>query len=217
MFKGLAHFYIEGGPLMFVTLTVGLVGLGIAIERAIRYYGDFNFDHAAFMKKVRQYLVNDQVDDAIKFCSQQKKGLTPAIVKAAIERYGCDEELVKANVESAYLAMTPKVTIRLPYLSLIANCAVLLGLVGTVYGMISMFGGLGNVDAATKQAVMSSGIAEALHNTFQGLFIAVICMILHSILGAKAAHIVEELDQASSEAMDWVTLKAFGKLHESAK
>jgi len=217
MFKGLANFYIEGGPLMFVTLTVGLVGIAIAIERAMRFWGDFNLDHKAFMKKVRQYLVNDQVDDAIKFCSQQKKGLTPMIVKAAIERYGCDEALVKANVEAAYLTLTPKVTIRLGYLSLIANVAVLMGLVGTVFGMISMFAGLGNVDAATKQAVMASGIAEALHNTFQGLFIAVIVMILHSILGAKAAHIVEELDHSSSEAMDWVTLKAFGKLHEGAK
>jgi len=215
--KGIAHFYIEGGPLMFITLAVGLVGFGIAIERAMRFWGDFSIDHKAFMKKVRQYLVNDQVDEAIKYCAQQKKGLTPAIVKAAIERYGCDEALVKANVESAYLTLTPKITIRLPYLSLIANAAVLLGLVGTVWGMISMFAGLGNVDAATKQAVMSSGIAEALHNTFQGLFIAVICMMLHSFLGARAAHLVEELDHASSEAMDWVTLKAFGKLHESSK
>ncbi len=217
MFKGLAQFYIQGGALMFVTLTVGLVGLGIAIERAIRYYGDFNFDNKAFLKKVRQFLVNDQVDDAIKYCSQQKKGLTPAIVKAAVERYGCDEQLVKANVESAYLAMIPKVTVRVQFLSLIANVAVLLGLVGTVYGMIHMFGGLGGVDAATKQTVMATGIAEALHNTFQGLFIAVACMILHSVLSAKGATIVEELDQTASQSMDWVTLKAFGKLHESAK
>jgi biopolymer transport protein ExbB len=217
MFKGLAEFYLAGGALMFVTLAVGLVGLGIAIERAMRYYGDFSLDHKAFMKKVRQYLVNDQVDDAIKFCSQQKKGLTPAIVKAAIERYGCDEALVKANVEAAYLTLTPKITVRLPYLSLTANVAVLMGLVGTVWGMIAMFKGLGNVDAATKQAVMASGISHALHNTFQGLFIAVLCMGFHSFLGAKAALLVEELDHSSSEAMDWVTLKAFGKLHEGAK
>ena len=76
---------------------------------------------------------------------------------------------------------------------------------------------LGNVDAATKQTVMASGIAEALHNTFQGLFIAVICMMLHSFLSAKAALLIEEIDHASSEALDWVTLKAFGKLHEHAK
>jgi len=212
---GIAEFYIEGGPLMFLTLTVGFVGIGIAIERIWRYFGDYKLDTKAFMKKVRALLVEDRVDDALRLCANQKKGLVPAVVKAAVERYGCDEALVKQNVEAAYLTVTPKITVRLGYLSLIANVAVLLGLVGTVWGMISMFKGLGNVDAATKQTVMASGIAEALHNTFQGLFIAVVCMMLHSWLSANAARLIEELDHASSEALDWVTLKSFGKLHES--
>jgi biopolymer transport protein ExbB/TolQ len=213
--NGLAEFYIKGGFMMFFTLFVGVIGIAIVIDRAWRYYGDFSFDSKAFLKKVRALLVDDRVDDALRFCAQQKKGLVPVVVKAAVERYGCDEALVKQNVESAYLTVTPKITIRLPFLSLIANAAVLLGLVGTVYGMISMFAGLGSVDAATKQTVMASGISHALHNTFQGLFIAVIMMIAHSFLAAKAAALVEEIDHASSEAMDWVTLKAFGKLHDS--
>jgi biopolymer transport protein ExbB len=213
----LASFYIEGGFTMFITLAVGFVGFGISIDRAWRFWGDYSLDTKVFMKKVRALLVEDRVDDALRLCANQKKGLVPAVVKAAVERYGCDEELVKQNVEAAYLTVVPKITIRLGYISLIANVAVLLGLVGTVWGMISMFQGLGNVDAATKQTVMASGIAEALHNTFQGLFIAVICMMLHSFLSAKAATLIEEIDHASSEALDWVTLKAFGKLHEHAK
>jgi biopolymer transport protein ExbB/TolQ len=214
---GLASFYIEGGFMMFVTLFVGLVGVAIVIDRAWRYYGDYSLDNKIFMKKLRALLVEDRVDDALRLCANQKKGLVPAVVKAAVERYGCDEALVQQNVEAAYLTVVPKITIRLPFLSLIANVAVLMGLVGTVYGMIHMFAGLGNVDAATKQTVMASGIAEALHNTFQGLFIAVIMMIAHSFLSAKAAQLIEEIDHASSEALDWVTLKAFGKLHENAK
>lgn len=213
----LASFYIEGGFMMFITLFVGFIGVAITIDRAWRYYGDFSLDTKAFMKKLRALLVEDRVDDALRLCANQKKGLVPAVVKAAVERYGCDEALVKQNVEAAYLTVVPKITIRLPFLSLIANAAVLLGLVGTVWGMISMFKGLGNVDAATKQTVMASGISEALHNTFQGLFIAVLCMMSHSYLSAKAAQLIEEIDHASSEALDWVTLKAFGKLHENAK
>lgn len=214
---GLAEFYIEGGFMMFITLFVGLVGVAIAVDRAWRFYGDFSMDTKVFMKKLRALLVEDRVDDALRLCANQKKGLVPAVVKAAVERYGCDEALVKQNVEAAYLTVVPKITVRIPFLSLIANAAVLLGLVGTVWGMISMFKGLGNVDAATKQTVMASGISEALHNTFQGLFIAVICMIFHSFLSAKAAQLIEEIDHASSEALDWVTLKAFGRLHENAK
>lgn len=212
---GIAEFYLAGGALMFVTLAVGLLGLGIIIERAWRYWGDYSMDTKAFMKKVRALLVEDRVDDALRLCANQKKGLVPAVVKAAVERYGCDEALVKQNVEAVYLTLTPKVTVRLPYLGLIANAAVLMGLVGTVWGMISMFKGLGNVDAATKQTVMASGISHALHNTFQGLFIAVLCMMANSYLAAKAALLVEEIDHASSEALDWVTLKSFGKLHET--
>lgn len=212
--NGLAEFYLAGGALMFLTLAVGLVGLGIIIERAWRYWGDYTMDTKPFMKKVRALLIEDRVDDALRLCANQKKGLVPAVVKAAVERYGCDEALVKQNVEAVYLTLTPKITVRLPYLGLIANAAVLMGLVGTVWGMISMFKGLGNVDAATKQTVMASGISHALHNTFQGLFIAVLCMMANSYLAAKAAVLVEEIDHASSEALDWVTLKSFGKLHE---
>ncbi|MEN9306833.1 MAG: hypothetical protein RL173_765 [Fibrobacterota bacterium] len=215
--SGLAEFYLAGGALMFVTLFVGFIGVGIVVDRAWRYWGDYSMDTKVFMKKVRALLVEDRVDDALRLCANQKKGLVPAVVKAAVERYGCDEALVKQNVEAAYLTVVPKIAVRLPYLSLIANVAVLMGLVGTVWGMISMFKGLGNVDAATKQTVMASGISHALHNTFQGLFIAVIMMMAQSYLAAKAAHLIEELDHASSEALDWVTLKAFGKLHESAK
>ncbi|HNY30629.1 MAG TPA: MotA/TolQ/ExbB proton channel family protein [Fibrobacteria bacterium] len=214
---GLAEFYLAGGALMFVTLAVGLVGIAIVVDRAWRYFGDYSMDTKVFMKKVRALLVEDRVDDALRLCANQKKGLVPAVVKAAVERYGCDEALVKQNVEAAYLTVVPKIAVRLGYLSLIANVAVLMGLVGTVWGMISMFKGLGNVDAATKQTVMASGISHALHNTFQGLFIAVICMMFHSWLSAKAAHLIEEIDHASSEALDWVNLKAFGKLHENAK
>ena len=212
---GIAEFYLAGGALMFFTLAVGLVGIVIIIERAWRYWGDYSMDAKAFMKKVRALLIEDRVDDALRLCATQKKGLVPAVVKAAVERYGCDESLVKQNVEAVYVALTPKITVRLPYLGLIANVAVLMGLVGTVWGMISMFKGLGNVDAATKQTVMASGISHALHNTFQGLFIAVLVMLANSYLAAKAAELVEELDHASSEALDWVTLKSFGKLHEA--
>ena len=213
--NGIAQFYLAGGALMFFTLAVGLVGVGIIIERAWRYWGDYSMDTKAFMKKVRALLIEDRVDDALRLCANQKKGLVPAVVKAAVERYGCDESLVKQNVEAVYVALTPKITVRLPYLGLIANVAVLMGLVGTVWGMISMFKGLGNVDAATKQTVMASGISHALHNTFQGLCIAVLVMLANSYLAAKAAELVEELDHASSEALDWVTLKSFGKLHEA--
>ena len=104
---GLAEFYIEGGFTMFITLFVGFVGFGISIDRAWRFWGDYSMDAKAFMKKVRALLVEDRVDDALRLCANQKKGLVPSIVKAAVERYGCDESLVKQNVEAAYLTVTP--------------------------------------------------------------------------------------------------------------
>jgi biopolymer transport protein ExbB/TolQ len=92
---------------------------------------------------------------------------------------------------------------------LIANLATLLGLLGTISGLIYSFGKVAVAPAAERQNVLSAGIAEALNCTAFGLIVAIIAMIAHSWLSARAAVLVEEVDEYSVKLIDLLSARKY--------
>lgn len=211
IFESIATFFQEGGPTMYITGTAGVIGAAVAVERGLKLYKDYASNSRVFMARVKELMVQNRMEDALQLC-QTEKGLLPEVVKAGLERTGCDEQLVRQSMESSYLDQLPKVTANLGYLSLIANAGMLFGLLGTVLGLIRQFSAVGSADAAQKQLLMAKGIAESMNNTALGLMVALPCLIIHGIYSARAHHIVEDLERGAAQFLDWIGLHNYGQL-----
>jgi biopolymer transport protein ExbB/TolQ len=98
----------------------------------------------------------------------------------------------------------PKIQRRTHYLSLFANLATLLGLLGTIFGLQQQFAALATADPSQKAALLANGIAIALNTTAFGILVAVVCMVMYSVLGSKANTIIEEIDESSVRVLNFL-------------
>jgi len=211
----IVNFFQEGGPMMFITATAGLIGGAIALERGRKLFITFNRDNGLFMARTKELMIQNRLEDALQYANMEShNGLLPSVIKAGLERAGCDESLVRQSMESVYLEQVPKVTNRLGYLSLIANAGMLFGLLGTVLGLIRQFSAIAMVDAGQKQLMMAKGIAEAMNNTALGLMVALPALVIHGIYVARATRILEDMEKCSSQFMDWIGLYNYGQLQK---
>jgi biopolymer transport protein ExbB len=212
MFMAIAEFFHEGGWTMYITATAGVIGWAITFDRAKKLFVDYKFNTALFMSRVKELMIQDRLEDAIQYCNLEQKNLLPGVIKAGLERAGCDEKIVRQSMESSFLEASPKITDRLSYLGLIANAGLLFGLLGTVLGLIRQFAALASDSVADKQLMMAKGIAEAMNNTALGLMVALPCLVVHGVFSARAAHLTEELERSAAQFMDWIGLYNYGQL-----
>jgi len=212
MFTKIASFFQEGGATMYVTATVAVIGIAITTERVTKLYFKMKYNSHLFMSRIKELLLQNRIEDAIQYCNVEGQYPLPKVIKAGLERIGCDEALIRQSMESAYLETTPRLTERLGYLALIANGGLLFGLLGTVLGLIRQFSALAATDAADKQIMMAQGIAEAMNNTAFGLMVALPMLVAHGVLSAKSTALLEEIETGSSQFLDWVGLYNYGEL-----
>lgn len=211
MIDSVVTFYQQGGSTMLITTTAGFIGVAIVFERSIKLYKKFAQNNDLFMARVKDYMMQGKVEEAMQLCNKEE-GLLSKVVKSGLERVGCDETLVRQSMESSYLAQLPQVSKRLGYLSLIANAGMLFGLLGTVVGLIQQFAAVGAADPSQRAELMASGIAHAMNNTALGLIVALPMLIIHGVLSARAQHIVEDLEKGASQFLDWVNLYNYGEM-----
>ena len=158
---------LAGGPFMFATLTVSLVAVSIAIWRVIFLWGK-NATRTNLLAEVLGFTESRSYDRALALCSTSHSPLSK-VLGAALKRADRSEREIRRAVESVALEEVPKVKSGTVFLPQLSNLATLFGLIGTIHGLIVAFQGAGAENAATRQAVLSQGIAIAFYNTFFGL------------------------------------------------
>lgn len=204
----------QAAQLNFVTalqhggFTTALIALAMAIsiafiiERTIRLFLQMNINGRSFMAEIQTYLLNNDLDGAIRVCNGARTAALPRVIKAGLMRASRSEEQIQNALDAASLEVIPQLERNLPYLALIANVATLLGLLGTISGLIRSFAAIANADPAQRQALLSAGISEAMFATAFGLVVAIATMIFHSVLSSKASRIVSEIDEHSVKLLD---------------
>ena len=120
-----------------------------------------------------------------------------------------DEAQIQNAIDAASLEVIPKLERRLSYLALIANLSTLLGLLGTINGLIHSFSAIALADPAQRQAILSAGISEAMNATAFGLLTAIFTMIAHSVLSNKANRILEEIDEFGVKLLDLLSARKY--------
>lgn len=188
----------------------------ITLERFVRLFMQYNVDGASFMFEVQKYVLANDLDGAIRLCNGAGKAAVPKILKSGLQRASRDENQIQNAIDATSLEMIPRLEKRLNYLSLIANIATLLGLLGTISGLIRSFSAIAMADPAQRQAILAAGIAEAMNATAFGLVTAIFAMVAHSILTNKANRVLEEIDEYGVKLLDLLSARKYRHSSERA-
>ena len=183
-----------GGPFMYIILLVLITGIAIMVERAIFILGRNRIDNNAFVNRVLEFVQHNNIKSAIEFCSVSNAAL-PKVTRAGLEEANKSAADIQNAFELAALAEIPKLEKRTQYLSMIANISTLLGLLGTIFGLITSFEAVSSADASMKATLLSGGISQAMNTTAFGLIAAIPCMVGYSIIQEKTNELIDEINQ----------------------
>ena len=203
---GLVRMY-EGGIIVPILIAAFLVVVVFVIERLLtinKASGSGNI--AEFIRKVQYHLANKNVDQAIAECDKQK-GSVGNVMKAGLRKYKemiTNSELnteqkvlnIQKEVEEATALELPMLEKNLVFLSTIASVATLMGLLGTVLGMIKSFAALGEEGGGQAAAELSKGISEALYNTALGIGTSAVAIIMYNVFTTKIDGITYGIDES---------------------
>ncbi|MGH7450126.1 MAG: MotA/TolQ/ExbB proton channel family protein [bacterium] len=191
---GIISFYRDGGAWMHAILLTMVFCTAIIIERFIYINFKNRIDTTAFVNKILELIQKGSVSTAMEFCNVSKAAL-PRITKAGLEEYGKAPEDIQQAMELAAMSELPKLEKRTTYLSLLANIATLLGLLGTIFGLIDSFKAVMVADASQKATLLAQGIAVAMNTTAFGLVVAIPTLVFYSMLNERANAVINEINE----------------------
>jgi biopolymer transport protein ExbB/TolQ len=185
---------------MFATLTTSIIVVSIFIWRAVFLFGKTG-SGKYLRTQVIGFVENGSYAEAIQLCTAKQSPLA-RILKAALMRANRTEKEIRRAVESVALEEIPRVKAGTVFLPQLSNLATLFGLIGTIHGLIIAFGGAASEDAATRQAILSQGIAIAFYNTFFGLVVATLGIVCFLLLMGRTNSALAIMEQAASATID---------------
>jgi biopolymer transport protein ExbB/TolQ len=194
--QAFAKFLEDGGTLMYVNLGTSVLVLSLIADRLIFFLGKNAVNARAFLEQVRKLVLANNVDRAVKLCSATTAPVAQ-VAKAGLQRMHKGEMAIAQSIEETLVDVTPLLKKRIQILWSLANIATLVGLLGTVLGLIHAFGAIAAAKPEERQGLLSKGIAEALNNTAMGLGIAVACIIAHAGLSGFSKRNVSDLEAFS--------------------
>ena len=127
------------------------------------------------------------------------------IVQAGLMKFNKSDAEVQAAMDEAALHELPKINARTPYLGMLANFAVLAGLLGTIAGMIKSFGSVGGKDASQKATALAEGISEALNCTAFGIASSLVGLLAFSLLMGKTTQVTDDINEVTVQVVNLVT------------
>ncbi|NOY90769.1 MAG: MotA/TolQ/ExbB proton channel family protein [Deltaproteobacteria bacterium] len=200
----------KGFPFSFINMAVLAFALAIIGERFVFIFTKYRVNSTEFMGQIRKLVQAGNIDRAIKLCEAAPLPLLQ-VIKSGLTQVNRGEDAVIASMEEKMADALPQLEKRIGALWTLANLATLIGLLGTIRGLIKSFKAVGVItDPAQKSSVLSEGIAEAMWNTFLGLFIAVICMFAHLILHGMAKKQKQEMEKATMRLENLLTMRQKG-------
>ena len=184
-------------------LIAGAFAVAIVIERTRALYWTYPMRGSRkFFENIRELVFTDRLQDAIALCDRYGKKPAARVVKEGLLRGGQPIGLVEQGLEIAVSENVQQVQRRTGFLAMVGNVATLLGLLGTIAGLIQSFEGVGSADAQQKTALLALGISTAMNATMLGLGIAIPCMVSFSFLANRANRLIAEIDQAALKVTD---------------
>lgn len=195
-------FFQNGAEFMYPIALVLVVGLAIAIERFIFLTNAKVSNRKAFDRILP--LLRKKDYGAVIDLARQSKAPVGRIVAAGIARLQQTprRDEIEYAMEEGVMEAVPRLEKRTPYLATLANIATLLGLLGTIMGLIEAFTAVANADPALKATLLSNSISLAMNTTAFGLIVAIPLLMLHAMLQSKTTEIVDSLEMAGVKCLN---------------
>ena len=196
--------FCEGGWAMYGIAAVGFLVLFLIIERFLSLRS-LTLDKGSVSENLFGMLLQGNIRQAIGFCDTTPAPLTNTLKAGLVQVMNRrpDEE-VQVAMDAAVLRETPRLEGWSSFLAVFGNVSVLIGLLGTIMGLIKSFGGVANADNAAKAAILSQGISEALNCTAFGLAIAIIAIVAYGFFQIRIGRATNDLLESSMNLMNCV-------------
>jgi len=192
--SAIAIFFKEGGMFMYFMLATAVVVIAITAERFVVIQRASGLNSGKFAADVLRAVAAGDVPMARNLARLSN---TPAalVAQAILGVHEPDLQRMQAAADDAATLALPPLSRRLPHLNVLANVATLLGLLGTISGLIVAFSAVGAADPAQRSAFMAKGISTALNATAFGLVIAIPTLILQGVLVGMVERVAEQVDE----------------------
>lgn len=186
----------QGGVMMFVNLGVSIAAVSIVVMRVYMLWFRYRMSSQAFADNIVAHVDQGSYANAIQTCSQKEHHPLAAITKDILLKADRSDKEIERAYETSAAREIPRLKRFTAFLPQAGNLGTLIGLLGTIHGLIEAFGGAQAEDAAQRQAVLAKGITVAFYNTFFGLSIAVFCAIAFIILNGRQGLLLEGIENA---------------------
>jgi biopolymer transport protein ExbB len=198
----IAKFFRDGGHFMIPIALVAVIGIAIAIERYL-YLTWARSRNQSLWKKIEPLLGVGNFRGAAELASKSVSAVGQILTYglARIQAAKRRDDVEKA-MEESLMGIVPRLEKRTHYLATFANLATLLGLLGTVMGLIQAFSAVSTVNPAEKANLLSASISEAMNCTAFGLMVAVPLLIIHAVLQTKTTELIDSLEMATVQFLN---------------
>ena len=194
----------QGGLMMFVNLGISIVAVTVVLLRVHALWFRYRISVPAFTDAVVSAVNEGDFGQAIQTCSQNGKHPLTRVVRDLLLSANLSDKEIERAYEDSTSREIPHFKRFTAFLPQAGNLATLIGLLGTIEGLIQAFGGATAEDAATRQQVLAKGITVAFYNTFFGLAIAVFCAITFIIINGRQQMMLEHIENALNRVRERV-------------
>ncbi len=200
-----------GWGFMWVLLVAAIFAVAIAIERAYYIMVRSNINAPKFMAEVRKLVKAGDYKQALALCQSAHNKALAQVVMAGLRKVSESDTIefraIQNSVDEGTLEVIPKLQERTGFLSVLANVATLLGLMGTIYGLIAAFKAVSapGIDATEKSRMLAAGISVAMNTTLVGLAIAIPTILIYTFLHNKTVKIIDEIDEHTVKLINLIT------------
>jgi biopolymer transport protein ExbB len=190
------HELEAGGMMLLWIALLALTCTVIVVERVVALYILSLENKDGLLRGLQQHILRGDIPAAIRFIDAQRQGPLARVIKAGLVRANKGDKEVQAALDEASLREVPYLEKRTGYLAVFSNASTLVGLLGTIKGMIACFAAVAHVDPAQKATILAGGISEAMTCTKWGLGVAIVVLIIYAFLQARTQQLIDRINES---------------------
>lgn len=198
----------KGGWMMYVILIVSIIGVAIFLERAFQLYLRRGLNSRGFQATVLGHVEGRRFRQALDACKVGSKHPLVSVLRSGVMRANRREREIERAMEKEMLDALPGLQKRVELLGFLANTCTLLGLLGTIFGLITAFSAVSAATAVARQTALADGISQAMYTTAFGIVVAVPLLFFHHLLTARQEDILNETEGGATALLVALTAKA---------
>lgn len=198
-------FMNDSGIVGWLIFGMGLTVTALMAERAYALYFQFSIKGDDLFQKVNSLVATRKTEEALGICNDLKTKPLASAFTTILEKADRDDDTIFQAQDIALAENIPQLTKRTHYLSMLANVATLMGLLGTIHGLIISFAAVSQADPTQKQQLLAHGISVSMYTTALGLVVAIPAMVFYSFLVSRQNHMVDEMTEKCGKLTELLT------------